>query len=157
MTHVQHEYYILQQITCFCHVIVCHSFVMRVSRLSHLVTWSSATRDYGKAIIGMALQSKKVINYLIFSNSNYTMGFVDQLFMARRAIPYNCFPTGSMYVYYILVSTCASMRCIRSYVIPGGLGQLMGVARNRTRARSLQSSRKKAACRLTSLCRNWNQ
>ena len=29
---------------------------------------------------------------------------------------------------------------------PGGLGQLMGVMRKRTRARALQTSRKKATC-----------
>ena len=36
--------------------------------------------------------------------------------------PYDCFPRGLMYIYF-LVSTCASMRCIRSLgscVIPGG-------------------------------------
>ena len=61
--------------------------------------------------------------------------------------PYDCFPTGSNYIYiyifcniYILVSTCASMRCIRSLRKlrhSRGLGQLMGVARNRTRAQAL--------------------
>ena len=47
----------------------------------------------------------------------------------------------------MFVSTCASVRCIRSYVKlchSRGLGQLMGVARKRTRAQALQTSRKKA-------------
>ena len=35
----------------------------------------------------------------------------------------------------------------------GGLGQLMGVVRNRMHTRALQTSRKKGAC---SLRRNWN-
>ena len=47
----------------------------------------------------------------------------------------------------MFVATCAIMRCIRSLRKLrhfGGLGQLMGVPRKRTRAQALQTSRKKA-------------
>ena len=42
-----------------------------------------------------------------------------------------------IYIYiYILVSTCATMRKLRKLRHSRGLSQLMGVARNRTRART---------------------
>ena len=45
----------------------------------------------------------------------------------------------------MFVATYAIMRCIRRKLChSGGLGQLMGVVRKRTRAQALQTSRKKA-------------
>ena len=64
--------------------------------------------------------------------------------------PYDCFPTGSMYVYiYIYIFLCPLTRVCVVYVVKEvtssrGLGQLMGVARKRTRDQALQTSRKKA-------------
>ena len=73
--------------------------------------------------------------------------------MARRAIPIIAFHgVESIYIYiYILVSLA---RVCVVYVVKEvrhsrGLGQLMGVARNRTRTRALQTSRKKTACSYT--------
>ena len=63
------------------------------------------------------------------------------LFMARRAIPMIAFHgVESIYIFF-LVSTCASMRCIRRKLRHSqGLGQIMGVARKRTSAQALQTS-----------------
>ena len=80
--------------------------------------------------------------------------------MVRRAgHPYDCFPTGSKYVYiymFVSLTRVCVVYVVKEVTSFRGLGQLMGVARNRTRARALQSSIKKAACSFTSLCRNWN-
>ena len=81
--------------------------------------------------------------------------------MARRAIPMIAFPRVRCMFIYIFFFLChlreyALYTYLRKLHHSRGLGQLMGVARNRTRARALQSSRKKAACSFTSLCRNWN-
>ena len=82
--------------------------------------------------------------------------------MAHRAIPMIAFPRVRCMFIYILVSltrVCVVyvVKEVTSFRGPArALGQLMGVARNRTCARVLQSSRKKAGCSFTSLCRNWN-
>ena len=56
---------------------------------------------------------------------------------------YDCFPRGLMYILVSHIQLCVV------YVVKlrhsGGLDQLMGVAHNRTCARALQTSRKKAA------------
>ena len=74
--------------------------------------------------------------------------------MARRAIPMIAFPrVRTIYIYYnyiyiILFNRPLTRVCV-VYVVKEvtsfrGLGQLMGVARKRTRALALQTSRKKA-------------
>ena len=84
--------------------------------------------------------------------------------MARRAIPIIAFPrVRCMFIYiYIYIYSCVTYTSI-VYVVKKvtssrGLGQLMGVARNRTRAQALQTSteQQKESCSFTSLCRNWN-
>ena len=65
--------------------------------------------------------------------------------MARRAIPMIAFPL--VRTIYICLWPLTRMRCIRSLRKlrhSRGLGQLMGVARKRTRSEALQTSRKKA-------------
>ena len=65
--------------------------------------------------------------------------------MAHRAIP--MIGVRSMFVSLTRVCVVYVVKEVTSF---RGLGQLMGVARNRTRARALQS------ISFTSLCRNWN-
>ena len=90
---------------------------------------------------------------------------VSQNFMAYRAIPMIVFPWVRcmfiriiIYIYILLCyfSEYASYTQLRKLIHSGGLGQLMGVACNRMRTQAPLSSRKKAACSFTSLCRNWN-
>ena len=72
------------------------------------------------------------------------------IIMARRAIPTIAFPrVRTIYIYiYIYICLCPLARVCVVYVVKlchsRGLGQLMGVACKRTRAQSLQTSRKKA-------------
>ena len=72
--------------------------------------------------------------------------------MACRAIPMIAFPrvrTIYLFIYlFIFIFLCLLTRVYIVYVVKEvasfqGLGQLMGVVRNRTRARALQTSRKK--------------
>ena len=74
----------------------------------------------------MTLYKGNYNNYLlIFSSSDdlpnnmfillQSKGGLSVVFYGPQGHPYDCFPTGSMYVYiyiYFLVSTYASMRCI---------------------------------------------
>ena len=82
--------------------------------------------------------------------------------MARRAIPIIAFPRVRCMFIYIYIYSCVTYASI-VYVVKEvtssrGLGQLMGVARNRTLAQVLQTSteQQKENCSFTSLCRNWN-
>ena len=64
---------------------------------------------------------------------------------------------GCLLVYIIIIIMFVSLaRVCIVYVVKevasfrgGGVGQLIGVARNRTHAQALQTSRKKAACSFT--------
>ena len=70
--------------------------------------------------------------------------------MARRAIPmiafprvrcrpYDCFPTGSMYVYmFVSLTRVCVVYLVEKVTSFPGRGQLMGVARKRTHARAHQ-------------------
>ena len=64
--------------------------------------------------------------------------------MARRAIPMIAFPRVRTIFLVSLTRVCVVyvVKEVTSFL--GGLGQLMGVARKRTRAQALRTSRKKA-------------